>query len=116
MRKTQDMIVVSSKRKGGTEAPEGFYLIDVDRPGPLGSPFTLDHESNRDEVCGQYETWLRAKLREGDETVGRALGRIAALHRRGYKIALQCWCAPNRCHADTIKTLAEQIADTTSWA
>ena len=66
----------------------------VDRRSPLGNPFVMRRESERDEVCEQYVEHLRARpdlVEEARALRGRVLG---------------CWCAPKRCHGDTLAAIA----------
>lgn len=73
----------------------------VGRPSPLGNPFWMSDESRRDEVCNQYEAWFAKKVEEKDPAV---MGELRRLYRLGlYRpVQLVCFCAPRRCHADTI--------------
>jgi hypothetical protein len=83
-------------RKGQAQ---GFY---VGRPTPLGNPFRLLREEDRDKVVDQYATWLDQQLHRGNPEVVQALGELyEALKRRG-NITLLCFCAPKRCHAEVI--------------
>jgi len=84
-------------RKG--QELQGFY---VGRPTPLGNPFRLLREEDREWVVSQYAAWLRDQLRRGNPEVSRALEELyRALKRRGH-ITLLCFCAPRRCHAEVI--------------
>jgi hypothetical protein len=84
-------------RKG--QGLQGFY---VGRPTPLGNPFRLLREEDRERVVSQYATWLRDQLRQGNPEVSRALEELyRALRHRG-SITLICFCAPRRCHAEVI--------------
>lgn len=83
-------------RKGQAQ---GFY---VGRPTPLGNPYRLIKEEDRDRVVNQYATWLNEQIQRRDPEVIRALGELyEALKRRG-SITLLCFCAPKRCHAEVI--------------
>jgi hypothetical protein len=83
-------------RKGQAQ---GFY---VGRPTPLGNPFRLIKEEDRDQVVDQYATWLDQQLHRGNPEVVRALEELyRALKRRGH-ITLLCFCAPKRCHGEII--------------
>ena len=79
----------------------------VGRGTPLGNPFILRREADRDLVCEQYTHWLRAEYRKHG-SVYRALHRLAGLAKAG-DLTLICSCAPKRCHADFIKTAIEAI-------
>lgn len=71
-----------------------------------GNPFYMADESKRWYVCSKYNEYFfkelinNAKLKAG-------LDRLQARHRAGEKIALVCFCAPRKCHADTIKSYLE---------
>lgn len=93
-----DQIIVVSRRKGGTKAPPGYSIVRVDRTSPLGNPFVMRNEAERDSVCDRYHQHFAHSLVHSvfmDELRERV--------QRGEKLALECWCAPKRCHADTIK-------------
>jgi len=64
------------------------------RPGPLGNPYTMLTEADRDSVCDQYQVFFDWKI----QTDSRF--RKMVLELQGYDLA--CWCAPKRCHCDTI--------------
>lgn len=106
------------------------YDVRVDRASILGNPFHMPNESQRDRVCDLYERYFTVLIRR--DTLGflslpseylpqyKKLGfvdfRIQFMNElyRLYKIAktygklrLFCWCAPKRCHAETIKTFLE---------
>ena len=71
----------------------GLFVL-VDRRSPLGNPFVMRRESERAEVCDKYVEHLRARLDLIEQA--RALrGRV-----------LGCWCAPRRCHGDTLAGIA----------
>ena len=92
------MVVVGKKWDRGAEY--------VGRPSPLGNPFVMNGERTRDEVCDKYEAWLRSKIATKDPAVCAELNRL-------YKIAKQrdlilgCYCAPKRCHAESIKKVID---------
>jgi hypothetical protein len=95
-RKGKRVLKIRVARKGQAQ---GFY---VGRPTPLGNPFRLEREDQRDQVVNQYATWLDQQLRQGNPEVSRALGELyEALKRRG-SVTLLCFCAPRRCHAEVI--------------
>lgn len=83
------------------EKPVKPWDVRVDRNTPLGNPFFMKDEDDRDRVCDKYDNWFD----DAAESVycQRELDRlIDILHHYG-KINLFCWCAPKRCHAETIK-------------
>lgn len=75
---------------------------NVGRPTALGNPFFMRDESMRDEVCDKYEVWFKSKVDAKDPAV---MNQLRALWREGKRtgdLKLGCYCAPRRCHADTI--------------
>jgi hypothetical protein len=93
------VLQVLNKRNSGTR---GEY---VGRPSPLGNPFKLEHESDRDAVIARYEIWLRERIVARDRRVCDELNRLYVIARDTGLLELVCWCAPKRCHADVICTV-----------
>lgn len=75
---------------------------NVGRPTVLGNPFPMRKESERDSVCEQYEEWFNNKLSEQDPVVLNELRKLFVIGRQQGYLKLGCYCAPRRCHADTI--------------
>jgi hypothetical protein len=66
----------------------------------------------RDYVCDMYQAFFDKEMRDkADLRFHEYLGQILAAARQG-NVALGCWCAPLRCHGETIKAWLEaQITD-----
>ena len=88
------------------------------RGTPLGNPFPIGPSQNRDQVCDNYENWFYQHIDEpnflnyiGDYDV--QLNPQMSMLRNIYHKALEgdinlgCFCAPKRCHCETIKTFIE---------
>ncbi len=95
-------ITVVNRRLGG----KGVY---VGRPSPLGNPFHLpraeyDIEKDPHDILGAYRRWLLDRMSVRDSRQAEEMRRLReiALER---PLALACWCAPKRCHADVIRDL-----------
>jgi len=83
--------------------------MKVDRSSPVGNPYEIKDYREvfkkeldcRDYVCKLYEREFE-RLREIPffEAYLQSLVRIYERHGR---LRLWCWCAPKRCHAETIK-------------
>jgi len=74
----------------------------VGRPTPLGNPYRLIKEEEREQVVTRYATWLEREVRRGNPEVIRALEELyRSLKRRG-EVMLICFCAPRRCHGEVI--------------
>lgn len=86
----------------------GVSYFQVDRSSPLGNPFFMTNESQRDEVCDKYEEWFYKMLEENvNQHFLEHLQEIFEAAMEGKEVALLCWCAPKRCHAETIKRFIE---------
>ena len=77
-------------------------LIRVDRSSPVGNPFYMHNESERDSVCDKYEQYFAEHIIKGADKAFRDY--IVSIYRTAQKqdVALGCFCFPRRCHADTI--------------
>lgn len=73
----------------------------IGRPSPLGNPFYMTNEAMRDKVCDQYQEWFDRKVEANDPKVMAELNRLLELGKQG-PVKLICFCAPKRCHGDTI--------------
>lgn len=73
---------------------------------PLGNPFPMASEADRDVVIEKYRRWLWKKIKAHDLNVLYALRLI--LDRASSEsvprppVNLGCWCAPKRCHCECI--------------
>lgn len=94
-----------------TVKPSEPWDFRIDRSTPVGNPFNMINESRRDSVCDQYEKWFNEKWFV-EETHSRTffayLQTLMAAHRNYGKLRLFCWCAPLRCHGQTIKEYLEK--------
>ena len=73
-------------------------------PTCLGNPFVIKGAITRDNVCDDFDAWLRHGVdADKQRTVAR---RIGDRHAEGKHIALFCWCAPLRCHCESIRQYA----------
>jgi len=86
---------------------EGEVLVKVDRSSCLGNPFHMQNEFYRDTVCNQYEKWFEDK-KDSNPLVVKEMHRICELAKKN-DVVLGCWCAPKRCHAETIKRELEEM-------
>jgi hypothetical protein len=75
---------------------------NVGRPTPLGNPFIMRKESERDSVCDYYDRWFNDKISDQDPIVLNELRKLWLLGKQQGYLYLGCYCAPRRCHADTI--------------
>lgn len=80
-------------------------VFRCDRATPLGNQFVMRSEGERDHVCDQYALHFPEALKRRE--VRAAFDEIVAAARVG-PVMLLCWCAPARCHTQTIKEAVEK--------
>jgi len=99
------MITIMNLKYGKPSRPTD---IKIDRFSVLGNPFFMKNESYRDEVCDDYEAHFHECMLYNNSLVKREMHRLLALYRQQGHLRLYCWCAPKRCHAETIKKWLEE--------
>ncbi len=83
----------------------------------LGNPFFMQNESERDKVCDQYQDWFYSHVDEVSWLQGDHPNPQTEQLRNIYYSALKndvnlgCFCAPKRCHCDTIKHFLDNKID-----
>ena len=104
------MIRVVNLRQYHTNDKE--VLIKVDRSTPVGNVFHMCNEGMRDEVCDMYEAYFYKKVKEA----GAFHDYIIFIYKTAlqHDVALGCWCAPKRCHADTIAEFVNLLLNKTT--
>jgi hypothetical protein len=82
--------------------------IYIGRGSPLGNPFAMKDMSQdeRDRVCDAYITWFNSKVTGRDPVVLDELSRIHLIANK-HPVTLGCFCAPKRCHGETIKAFLD---------
>ena len=79
--------------------------MKADRSSPVGNPYEIGRDGNRDAVCDKYEQEFE-RLR-GIPFFEAYLQSLLRIYKRHGKLRLWCWCAPKRCHVRTIKNWLE---------
>jgi len=77
-------------------ASPGEHVVRVHRPFPLGNPFHMRSERDRERVIGQFHTYFL------DRVAHDAAFRAEVLRAEG--ATLLCFCYPKPCHATVIAT------------
>lgn len=85
-------------RSGKPSMPYDFV---VDRSSILGNPFVMGRDGDRDEVCEKYKDWFSVARDRAE--VYTELKKMKDVYEKLGKLRLFCWCAPKRCHAETIR-------------
>ena len=99
------LIRVLNKRFGHT----GEY---IGRPSPLGNPFPLRQESDRDLVISKYGRWLKEKIEsDEDNPQKQEIRRLAKILVDTGNLDLVCWCKPKRCHGDVIANVVKRVVE-----
>ena len=85
----------------------GEILFKIDRTSPVGNPFYMKSEKERDEVCDKYFSYFNKKIKEE----GSFRNYMILIYKTSLKkdIALGCHCFPKRCHGDVIKSFLESL-------
>lgn len=75
----------------------------------FGNPFEIGKHGTRDEVCDKYAAWLKGTHYLFIEPKRRQwiLDNIHLLANK----KLLCFCAPERCHAETLRQIAKEKAN-----
>ena len=79
--------------------------IYIGRPSPLGNPFIIGRDGDREEVIRKYRDFLNTAIHD-DERIKAEFERLEELNKKG-DVILICWCAPSKCHGDIIKEILE---------
>lgn len=97
--------------------------VKVDRSSALGNPYRMSCGSagERDTVCDSYAVYFSAMVNNDKALLEsleipswykapwfrskfmQALGILITRFREYRSLKLFCWCAPDRCHAETIR-------------
>ena len=90
--------------------PDKVY-VRVDRCSPLGNPFIMKKESERNEVCDKFEKYFYNRIEDLEYSKDydfKSMINYLLILSKTKDIVLLCWCAPKRCHAETIKKWLEE--------
>lgn len=90
------------------KTPSGYTSVYIGRPSMFGNPYAMRSESERDEVIAKHRVWLN-EMRKAENPHWTAVVKLAARVKAGEKLALECYCAPRKCHGDTIAAAIAMI-------
>jgi hypothetical protein len=98
-------ITIANIRNGAVKIGDQHVFL-IDRRTPVGNPYPLDDEADRDKVCDKYDVWFNT-VGLKDPKVLAYLNSLRLYLVKHKKIILLCWCWPKRCHGLTIKKWLE---------
>lgn len=87
-------MTVLNKHKHGV--PTGAVYIG--RGSMWGNPFVIGRDGDRNAVCDKHKAFLKEQIRTGEVS----LQQLVSLRGKD----LVCFCAPLRCHGDTLEQAA----------
>ncbi len=84
-------------------------LIYCGRGSALGNVFHITPTKTRDDVCDEYEDWFPAMIDYPSRKAVEMRSQISKILKAAETgdVHLQCFCAPKRCHVETIKKYVE---------
>ena len=94
-------VQVLNKRNLSDPLP-GVNRVYVGRPSILGNPFEIGKDGSRADVIAKYRTHLWNQIKNS-EPVRNELSKLLNMAKSG-GVQLVCWCSPQDCHADVIKS------------
>ena len=77
-----------------TAGPNAVY---IGRGSLYGNPFVIGKDGSRDDVCDKYEQYILGNPQ-----------LLQAVKTRLKGCDVVCFCAPKRCHGDTLVRLANE--------
>ena len=83
----------------------------IARPSPLGNPYPMKTEADRDTVCDQHLVYFEQKILENDPVILNELRKINKLAENKPVFKIGCFCTPRRCHGDPIAYFLNNYKD-----
>ena len=84
------------------EKPTEPYDFYVDRRSPVGNPFEMQTEKDRDKVCDYYAKYMAQMLECESKDFCMYIKSMMKMLKEYGKLRLFCWCSPKRCHAEEL--------------
>ena len=98
--------------------PEYPWDFKIDRTSPVGNPFKLSTEMSRDRSCNLYHKYVYAvwgiKYKAHPEFIEYIKDMVRIL-KEYKKLRLFCWCAPLRCHGESLGELIKEVGGIYRW-
>jgi len=87
--------------------PVNLWDVKVDRSTRLGNPYQMGVGMSRERACIEYEKYFYEKAIY-NPSFKEKLDSLIIIYKVHGQLSLFCWCAPLRCHAETIKRYLEK--------
>lgn len=101
--------VVNVRKKNPTDFPPTFVYVGRKvgqwAGSPLGNPYKPTADTDAIEL---FRKWLWQQMKDPNSPAMKELQRLANIARSG-DLQLGCWCAPEPCHAEVIKSAIEWL-------
>jgi len=78
--------------------------VDEWSNSPLGNPY---YREPRGISIPKYKRWLWEKMQNPGSVQSEMLRTLIRLYKQTGELTLLCWCAPEPCHADVVKSALE---------
>lgn len=108
----QTIKVISMREK--TPANHTAVYIGRGKAGktnPLGNPFSMKNESQRDAVCEQHIEHVKKQWKIKNSPLRNEIIKLAKRYANGENLALQCFCSPRRCHGEYLAKVIIWVAE-----
>jgi hypothetical protein len=98
--------IINIRNTNNVTPKDAFYC---GRGSPVGNPYVMKNNSlkERNKACEYFEIIFEQK-RMTEPKFARYLGLMKQELVEGRVVKLACWCAPLRCHCETIKNWLEE--------
>ena len=73
----------------------------------FGNPFPIDDFTTRNKACNKFQFHFDDRIKKRDVTYLNELERLNKIGMEQGYLKLGCFCAPFRCHGETIKKFLE---------
>lgn len=80
-----------------------FHNEYCGRGSVFGNPYPITPAHSRDAVCDAYEEYFKKWANTNNHPIRIRMVELLKMHVSGKPINLQCYCAPKRCHCETIR-------------
>ena len=94
--------------KSNPDIKKDSKYVYCGRGSALGNPFNMENYSQeeRERVCDSYEEYIEKEMRT-NQKIKDQLNLIWTTARKEGVVYLGCFCAPQRCHCNTIKNIID---------